>query len=376
MPLVDKRKRVSPGLGMLGKIRLGLFDKQANHPVSLDYFRFDETSADLISLYGEEARELKVMSPFDDPERIVDGHYELWGKSGLKCRGDGARVPGDGQGIMKALDPDGRRQVQFGAAHVDFEDGQKDGEWYTFETGEFVPCSGESRDLYPKCAECRAVIRMKFIVRDPRAEMGRGIANDRPGYYLVTTGSGFSYSRVLERLLWIEGEVEKANGAFAAQGSSFRLSLMMVPLILRRGKANLPYEDKDLIERRRDLDVIYLDIDPVWSTWLKELNPSFLDLPERDIPLLAEGVTTEEGIIDVAEAVAMDDFTEPVEGEVVPDIPPMRTDRGGWGKYFVDELNVWPTRDDMLAWISDKHGVDVRKKEHRTQELWEALHVE
>jgi hypothetical protein len=67
--------------------------RTVQYPRAIDHFRPDfeneEHEALFHRLYGDEPKRIKVAFGHDDPEKIFPQWYKLYGRSGLKCRGDG-----------------------------------------------------------------------------------------------------------------------------------------------------------------------------------------------------------------------------------------------------------------------------------------------
>ena len=74
-----------------GKIRLGLMVQGAGgkmHPMATDYFVCPPEVTAALSL-SEQPRELPIMFPSDDPDRIFAQVLKMYRRSGLFCSGDG-----------------------------------------------------------------------------------------------------------------------------------------------------------------------------------------------------------------------------------------------------------------------------------------------
>lgn len=90
-----------------GKIRLGKKVKKGNaeYPIQTPYFILEDER--LTALYGLEPTELDIMFPVNDVEVIFPQYYKNYGKTGLKCKGDGqtAMYMDRGQLIEKTCTP-------------------------------------------------------------------------------------------------------------------------------------------------------------------------------------------------------------------------------------------------------------------------------
>ncbi len=90
-------------LPRLGKIRLGikkLTAQNKEYPSEVDYFILDpETPSELENkkliqdfkrLYGDEPKQIKIMIPLEDLEKVFPAYYKRYGSgSALQCKGDG-----------------------------------------------------------------------------------------------------------------------------------------------------------------------------------------------------------------------------------------------------------------------------------------------
>ena len=73
----------------LGKIKVGE-KSDKGYPTSVDYFIIDSDYKDQVAkVYGDKPKSLKIVFPYDDIEQNLDEMYRMYGKSGLKCIGDG-----------------------------------------------------------------------------------------------------------------------------------------------------------------------------------------------------------------------------------------------------------------------------------------------
>ncbi|MEE9573039.1 MAG: hypothetical protein V3W20_08330 [Candidatus Neomarinimicrobiota bacterium] len=85
-------KNRSEGLGRpprLGKIKVGE-KTEGGHPTSVDYFIIDSEYKDLVTkVYGEKPKVINIVFPSDNIEDNLNEMYRWYGKSGLKCTGNG-----------------------------------------------------------------------------------------------------------------------------------------------------------------------------------------------------------------------------------------------------------------------------------------------
>jgi len=198
MAIKDRTRR---RLVRLGTIRLGIQvpNSRGNgtHPVQTDYFVLKD-APELMTVYGEQPRELDVLLPFPDIERNFDAWYQVWAGGVLVCQGDGEYVQyatpnrvevkeKRGKEYTSVYNDKGDTLVSNGVAQIAFD---WNGEH--FEAGEIVPCPGASKDLYPHCAACRLGCLLKVMMADP--------ALFRMGYYQITTGSKRNYDTIMGTL--------------------------------------------------------------------------------------------------------------------------------------------------------------------------------
>ncbi len=118
-----------------GKIRLGekrISQKGNEYPAKVDYFVYPEEYAEVLTeLFGEKCRELPIMFPVDDRDKIAPQFYKRYGSgSGLVCKGDGE--------VATFIDK---------------------------ETGEIleIDCPGRDCEHYASKA-CRHVMNLQFII--------------------------------------------------------------------------------------------------------------------------------------------------------------------------------------------------------------------
>ena len=216
MALKDRtrKKRLIRG----GIIRLGHKEKNKNgyeYPVQDDHFQLHDAPA-ILESYGPEqdgkVREIDVTLPFSDIERNFDANYNVWAGGVLVCKGDGEyvqhaspfavndkiRKDGVKTGISVRNAP-GETLVDNGVAQAAFD---WNGEH--FDTGAFVPCSGESKDLYPHCAACKMTAILKLMMIRPELV--------RMAYYQLATGSGRNYDIIMGTLDELHNNFGQVNG--------------------------------------------------------------------------------------------------------------------------------------------------------------------
>src|SRR3972149_4610760 len=77
----------------LGKIHLGYRHAEKGYPVRTDYFVLPKDHpqfAELVKLFGEKPKELRILIPSEDEERWSSQYYRCYTQSrGLVCKGDG-----------------------------------------------------------------------------------------------------------------------------------------------------------------------------------------------------------------------------------------------------------------------------------------------
>ena len=83
-------------LPRIGKIHLGVKVKKGGkpeYPKATDYFVFEPQHAqydELVTTYGKEPKELRILLPVEDTEHFAQQYYRLYSRTrGLVCKGDG-----------------------------------------------------------------------------------------------------------------------------------------------------------------------------------------------------------------------------------------------------------------------------------------------
>ncbi len=220
MPIKDRKKR--DRLIQAGTIRLGHKEttKRADgstysFPVQDDHFQLHD-APDILASYGPEqggkVREIDVVLQFTEPSRNFDANYELWAGGVLVCKGDGEYIEradpfttkkkfdrkGNSKGIGVYNAP-GDTLVHNGVAMVNFS-------WngFDFSKGDHVTCSGETKDLYSHCANCRMKSILKVAMSRPELV--------RYAYYKLSTGSGRNYDLINDTLTGLYEAFGHVNG--------------------------------------------------------------------------------------------------------------------------------------------------------------------
>lgn len=208
MPIKDRRKR--DRLIQAGTIRLGHKEtrkradgSEYSFPVQDDHFQLHD-APQILESYGAEqdgkVREIEVTLQFAEPIRNFDANYEVWAGGVLVCQGDGEYVDHASPFIVKdKFDKAGKKKgvsvrnapgdtlVNRGTARIAFEwNGEQ------FEPGDHVACSGETKDLYPHCANCKMKSMLKVMMVRPELV--------RMAYYKLSTGSGRNYDVINDTL--------------------------------------------------------------------------------------------------------------------------------------------------------------------------------
>lgn len=243
--LKDRDRTRQRRLVRLGVIRLGHKETKTkkgrdgksytiSYPVQDDHFVLTD-APEIASVYGNEPQELDVLLPFAELDRNFVSSYTVWAGGVLVCKGDGDRVDYAGphrveekNGAIRVYNDTGDTLVSDGTAQVAFD---WNGEH--FESGDHVPCSGASKDLYPHCAICKISSILKVMMADPRLF--------RMGYYQIATGSGRNYDTILGTLEALPGKV---NG---------------IPFKLRLVKEQTTYEEAG---KRHKTEKWFLQLEP------------------------------------------------------------------------------------------------------------------
>ena len=80
-------------LPRIGKIRLGVKDKEKGFPIKTDYFVFDPTDKDVIEefkkIYGDKPKALDILFATDEPESNFPQFMKRYTYGTLVCKGDG-----------------------------------------------------------------------------------------------------------------------------------------------------------------------------------------------------------------------------------------------------------------------------------------------
>lgn len=231
MSLKDRKrqKRLIRG----GIIRLGHKEKSKDgyeYPVQDDHFVLHDAPA-ILESYGKEqggkVREIDVTLPFPDVERNFDANYNIWAGGVLVCKGDGEYIEhaspfavkdkfdkkGEKSGISVRNAP-GETLVDSGVAQTAFSwNGEE------FAPGSLVPCSGETKDLYPHCAACKMTAILKLMMIRPELV--------RMAYYQLATGSGRNYNIIMGTLEELHANFGQVNGIrywlrLVEQGTSYK----------------------------------------------------------------------------------------------------------------------------------------------------------
>lgn len=220
MPIKDRQKR--DRLILAGTIRLGHKETRQRPgggeysvPVQDDHFQLHD-APDILASYGPEqngkVREIDVVMQFAEPARNFDANYELWAGGVLVCTGDGEYVKrAEPFTIKEKLNKDGSPKgigvynapgdtlVHNGVAMADIAwNGEE------FQYGDHVPCSGETQDLYPHCANCKMKSVLKVAMLRPELV--------RYAYYKLSTGSGRNYDLINDTLTGLYEAFGHVNG--------------------------------------------------------------------------------------------------------------------------------------------------------------------
>lgn len=88
-------------LPRLGKIKLGKKQKTqkgSEYPIQTKYFVCPE---EIQKIYGQEPTALDIMFPLNDVEVVFPQYFKQYGKTGLKCKGDGKTALAMVGGVLK-----------------------------------------------------------------------------------------------------------------------------------------------------------------------------------------------------------------------------------------------------------------------------------
>lgn len=264
MPLKDRDRTIQRRITRLGIIRLGYKEERSRSdgstyefPVQADHFVLRD-APEVAEFYGVPAegvtnaapdsaklRELQVLLPFPDVERNFDGFYTVWAGGILVCKGDGDRVL-----YASAFETKRKGEkvtVHRGTAETHVTDGvaQAGFAWNgeEFRVGDIVPCSGQSRNLYPHCTACRRSSLLKVMMADESLF--------RLGYYQIATGGGANYDSILGTL-----EIVSGGGRQPVNG---------IPFVLRMVQRETTYIDDNNVRRKTEKWFLELEPDPTFT---------------------------------------------------------------------------------------------------------------
>ncbi len=137
-------------LPRLGKIHLGVKKtktvngREVQYPTAVDYFVFPEDNplcGDLVRIFGEKPRELRILIPVDEEERWASQYYRCYSRSrGLVCRGDGETA-------MRMVDTSTGALADRNSAEVVMRE---------------VTCPGRSCPDYEQ--QCREIMNLQFLL--------------------------------------------------------------------------------------------------------------------------------------------------------------------------------------------------------------------
>jgi hypothetical protein len=138
-------KRMIP---RLGKIRLGIKKTNATgkeYPVATDYFVLPKDHPqyqDLVNLFGEQPKELRILIPTEDEEKWCSQYYRCYSRSrGLVCKGDGETAT---------------RMVAKGTTNLVWKDAKE------VEMMD-VACTGRECEIYMK-KNCNEIMNLQFML--------------------------------------------------------------------------------------------------------------------------------------------------------------------------------------------------------------------
>jgi hypothetical protein len=224
-----------------------------NRPGSdLTYFRVEfaeqepDAAAEFKRIYGDQPREIRIILPFNEIERMWDAWLEAYTAGRLVARSDGERF------IYLVDTRTGEVKVRNGAPETPYKDGMVVGTWRNQKTNKDEPIT------------CKPTGRLKVIL----PELARA------AYMTVLTTSIHDIANISAQL---EAFKTLNNGQIAG-----------IPLMLRRRPKKISMPKPDGGRARVTKWMLSIEADPQWvKAMLSEVKR--LALPVNGLALLTEG---------------------------------------------------------------------------------------
>ncbi len=226
-------------------------------PTEAPFFVLDDAPGVAEALGTDRPAELEVFFPFDDNNLVFPNYMQFWQASSLVCRGDGEQ-------IVYAIDPTtGRAKIRDGIALLDFVEGKDQ----NYKAGQFMPCPGPDRNLYPKCLNCKPnAMLIVLLEKVPRL-----------AYFQISTTSIHNIVDLPKQLNTVKEAIAAIIGA---------PKLIGVPFVLKRVKREVstPKKDRngnDVGRRRVEKYFLQLEIKSEWVIKMLTAQRRLADPLER-----------------------------------------------------------------------------------------------
>jgi len=273
----------------IGQLRKG-GAKDANGYVGkdLNYFRvtFDEAETTAIEtfkrVYGDQPKEINILLPFDDIDRVWDAWMEAYPAGRMVARTDGTKY-------IYRVDP------KTGEVLV------KNGEPYTpYHDGEVVAVVINGKGVKEQI-KCKATGRLKVVIPELQ----------RLAYVTVLTTSIHDIGNISAQL----EAIKKVNGG----------RIVGIPLVLRRRPKKISTPSANGQRARRVKYMLSIEADPEWVK-AKLLEVKALALPGNGFALLPSTTPEPEPPHEDHEEIDDGEYTDDEDTDDLPGQPSMETE--------------------------------------------------
>jgi len=304
MPIIGLTDR---GLAFpeIGQLRKGApKNEQGYVGKDLNYFRvtFDEAetaaAATFKRVYGEQPKEVNIVLPFDDIDRVWEAWLECYTAGRMVARADGQRY------IYRVNPQTGEMVVKNGEPFTPYKDGEVVAEIIT----------GNKKEQL----KCKPTGRLKVVIPELQ----------RLAYVTVLTTSINDIGNISAQL----EAIKKINGG----------RIVGIPLVLRRRPKKISTPDKDGKRARRLKYMLSIEADPEWVK-AKLLEVKSLALPGNGLALLPEPQPHEDPAPE-----HQDDYDPDEEDDDIPGNPVME------GEFEEPALDYPPDFQPKLSYENAK----------------------